>query len=258
MSATRTDESAVGGLEPLTHEEAMELQERELRRTVTMLKDLDDAAWKAPTDCPDWDVRTMYLHVLGACEAGASMRENLHQMRGAYSHRRRHGGPLEAALSDVQVRERASMQPTEVVDRLAAVAPGTVRGRRRIPALARHFARFAVDGPVHEKWSLGYLVDVIYLRDMWMHRVDASRAVGRPIELTADHDGRIVADVVAEWARRHGRPFRLELSGPAGGVFVHDADADDATHITMDAVEFCRVLAGRAEAEGLLATVVPF
>ena len=47
----------------------------------------------------------------------------------------------------------------------------------------------AIDGPVVERWTLGYLVDVIYLRDMWMHRVDTSRAVGRPLVLTAEHDG---------------------------------------------------------------------
>jgi len=35
--------------------------------------------------------------------------------------------------------------------------------------------------------------------------------------LTPDHDARIVADVVAEWAGRHGRPFTLHLTGPAGG-----------------------------------------
>ena len=39
------------------------------------------AAWKAPTDCPAWDIRAMYQHVLGACEAGASIRENVHQLR---------------------------------------------------------------------------------------------------------------------------------------------------------------------------------
>ena len=37
--------------------------------------------------CPDWDVREMYLHVLGTCEAGASMRENVHQRRRARKHR---------------------------------------------------------------------------------------------------------------------------------------------------------------------------
>ncbi|MDX1382582.1 MAG: hypothetical protein R3190_03005, partial [Thermoanaerobaculia bacterium] len=45
------------------------------------------------------------------------------------------------------------------------------------------------------------LFDTILTRDTWMHRTDLAEATGRPLELTADHDGRIVADVVAEWAR---------------------------------------------------------
>ena len=73
--------------------------------------------------------------------------------------------------------------------------------------------------------------------------------------LTADHDGRIVADVVAEWAKRHHQPFTLELTGEAGGNFKAGVGGN---HIVIDAVEFCSVLAGRAEANGLLSTVVPF
>ena len=172
-----------------------------------MLRSLDDAAWTAATDCPAWDVRAMYQHVLGACEAGASIRENVHQLRRARAYRKQHGGPLEAALSAVQVRERADLSPAQIVERLAAIAPKTVRGRARTPALVRNHAKLAVDGPVIETWKLGYLIDTIYLRDLWMHRVDAARALDRPLELSADHDGRIVADVVAEWARRHGKPF---------------------------------------------------
>ena len=73
-----------------------------------------------------------------------------------------------------------------------------------------------IDGPVFEKWALGYLIDTIYLRDLWMHRVDAAHVTGRDLVLAQDHDGRIVADVVAEWARRHGQPFTLTLTGRAG------------------------------------------
>ena len=91
-----------------------------------------------------------------------------------------------------------------------------------------------------------------------MHRVDVSHALNRPLELTPDHDGRIVADVVAEWGRRHGKAFVLELAGPAGGSYAHDQDLPGSEHISMDAVEFCRTLAGRQQATGLLATVVPF
>ena len=73
--------------------------------------------------------------------------------------------------------------------------------------------------------------------------------------LTAEHDGRIVADVVAEWARRHGQPFTLELTGTAGGTFDVGTGGES---IALDAVEFCRLLAGRGEATGLLTTIVPF
>ncbi len=96
----------------------------------------------------------------------------------------------------------------QITERLTAVAPRTVRGRTRTPAAVRNHARLAVDGPVHETWKLGYLIDTIYLRDLWMHRIDAVRALGRPPELSADHDGRITADIVAEWARRKHLPSR--------------------------------------------------
>ena len=252
----------VSTISPLTHDEALRMQGVEFDRAVTMLESLDAAAWAAQTDCPDWDVRHMYLHVLGACEAGASTVENVRQLGKAMLHRRRSAGPLEAALSSVQVRDRAELTPEQIVSRLRAVAPKTLRGRGRVPAALRQRVRVPVDGPVVEKWSLGYLLGTIYLRDLWMHRVDASRATGAQLELTTDHDRRIVADVVAEWARRHGRPFVLELSGVAGGTYTRaapaDADAPAAERRSLDAVEFCRTMAGRQAGDGLLTTIVPF
>jgi uncharacterized protein (TIGR03083 family) len=98
-----------------------------------LLRSLDDASWSTPTDCPAWDVRAMYQHVLGACEAGASMRENIRQLRRARAHRKQHGGPLEAALSAVQVRERADLSRAQITERLTAVAPRSVRTRRPGP-----------------------------------------------------------------------------------------------------------------------------
>jgi uncharacterized protein (TIGR03083 family) len=255
MTMTTTDVTTIA---PLTHDEATRLQGVELGRTLTMLRGLDPAQWAVGTDCPAWDVRAMYQHVLGACEAGASIRENVHQLRAGYAHRKTHGGALEAALSDVQVRERAELTPAQIVERLAAVAPRTVRGRRRTPGLVRNHAKLKVDGPVHETWKLGYLIDTIYLRDTWMHRVDTAHALGLALELSADHDGRIVEDVVAEWARRHGKPFVLELSDPAGGTFAHEPDAANVERLSLDAVAYCRTLAGREPATGLLTTIVPF
>jgi uncharacterized protein (TIGR03083 family) len=248
----------VATIEPLTHDEAIRRQAHELDCTLALLRSLDGPAWTAVTDCPAWDVRAMYQHVLGACEAGASIRENVHQLRRARAHRKQHGGPLEAALSAVQVRERASLGPAQILERLTVIAPKTLRGRARTPAFVRNYAKLAVDGPVYETWKLGYLIDTIYLRDLWMHRADVAHALHRPLELSSDHDGRIVADIVAEWARRHGKPFVLDLTGPAGGTYAHRPDLPQTGPISLDAVEFCRTLAGRGQATGLLTTIVPF
>lgn len=253
MTPTTTDVTTIA---PIDHTEAMQLQAAELDRGLDLLRSLGPDDWSTPTVCPDWDVRQMWLHVLGACEAGASMRENTHQMSAAMRRRRRDGTTLEAGLSGIQVAERADLSPDELIERLDRIAPKTVAGRRRTPRPMRAF-KMKVDAPVVEKWSLGYLIDVIYLRDLWMHRVDTTDATGSELVLTADHDGRIVADIVAEWARRHGQPFTLELTGDAGGSFAAGSGGES---IRMDAVEFCNVLAGRGDgtATGLLATIVPF
>lgn len=236
------------------HGEAMALQATELDRAVAVLRTLDDDQWRARTVCPDWDVRQMWLHVLGACEAGASMRKNFHQMRLARKRRKDFGVSLEAGLSGVQVAEREHLSPDDLVERLELIAPKTVKGRSRTPRPMRAM-KIGIDAPVVEKWSLGYLIDIIYLRDAWMHRVDTARATGVELVLTADHDGRIVADVVAEWSRRHGQAFTLTLTGPAGGRFSTGSDGES---YTFDAIEFARILAGRGQADGLLSQIVPF
>lgn len=242
-------------LAPLDHEQAMALQHEELQRIITLLESLEEREWSMPTECPAWDVRRLSLHLLGACESGASSTEMLRQMQRAFRRRRRDGGPLEAALSATQVEARESLTPAEVVAALRVVAPKCVHGRRRMPSAMRNGVSMKVDGPVVERWRLGYLVDTIYLRDLWLHRVDLCRATGRVFECTAEHDGVVVADVVREWSTRHGQPYRLLLTGPAGGEFASGIAGDT---VELDAVEFCRMVGGRTTGEGLLATIVPF
>jgi len=110
-------------------------------------------------------------------------------------------------------------------------------------------------GGREEAWTIGYLIDVILTRDPWMHRADIARATGTDLVLTAEHDGVLVADVAAEWAARHGQPYTLHLTGPAGGTWSR---GDGGPLIETDAVEFCRALSGRSHADGLLAVQVPF
>lgn len=232
------------------HEGAL-LQRAENRRLVALLRTLDTEAWSAPTDCPEWTVRDMAAHVLGGLEGSAAPWEGARQMWFA----RRCDRTFVDGLGVVQIRDRASATPDEIVGRLEAVTDRGVRARERVPAPIRALPlRFATPGGV-ERIRLRDLLETIYLRDAWMHRVDIARATGAQLVLSADHDGRIVADVVGEWARRHGQSFRLDLDGSAGGRF---AEGDEGEEIHLDAVEFCRILAGRATGAGLLTQEVPF
>jgi len=256
MTATDHRTVDVTSLGPLSHQEGLDLFAAELDQLLALMQTLSPEDWTAQTECPDWDVRRMMLHVLGAGEGGASFREFGHQMMAARRYQKEHGGPQEAALSATQVADRLALDPQALMARFTTMAPACVRARRRLPSLMRK-ASLTVDGPVVERWTLGYLIDTIYLRDAWMHRIDVCRATGHAPVLTPEHDGRIVADVVAEWSRRHGQPFTLVLDGPAGGTFVAGRSGE-GEHLHLDAVEFCRTLAGRLPGSGLLATVVPF
>jgi len=231
----------------------MRLAATEYERFATVLLDLDAEDWSRRTECPDWDVRAMAGHVLGMAEMAASFREGSRQQKAA----RKLGGPFIDALTAVQVDARAALTPQQVTRRFGRVGPRAARARRRTPGLIRRRAMPEPQavGDRTETWTLGYLIDTILTRDPWMHRVDITRATGKPLELTPDHDAVLVADVVLEWAARHGQPCRLHLTGVAGGRWTFGAGGPDLDH---DAIDFCRALSGRGPATSLLGTQVPF
>ena len=229
----------------------MEIADGEYRRLLELLRTLEPADWRAPTDCVGWDVHAVVAHLSGAAASAASPRETVRQAR--MGERSQEGNAMVDRMNAVQVGERAHLAPEELVSDLERTAARGMRARRRLPGLIR-----AVPMPFGEPLGtrpLGYLMGRIYTRDAWMHRVDLARATGRELLLTPDHDGRIVADVVEEWADRHGQPFTLTLIGPAGGTFSRGVGGPVTE---SDAVEFCRALSGRAAGGGLLAHPVPF
>ena len=249
-----TTSTTVGTVTPLARPETLALAATENQRVLELLRSLGDDDWSRPTDCPDWDVRALAGHVLGGMEAFASFGEFMHQMRRG----RKAAGdrPFIDGMTEVQVRDRAGLTREQLLGRLAEVGPRAARARGRVPGLLRRLPlKQELPGGTKETWPMGYLLDVILTRDTWMHRVDIARATNRPLVLSPDHDGRIVADVAAEWARRHGQPFSLHLGGPAGGRFTSGNGGEE---ITIDAVEFCRILSGRATGAGLLTQEVPF
>lgn len=235
----------------LQRETAARLAATEYERVAVQLEQLSPGQWSSPTDCPDWDVRAMAGHMLGMVQMVASMPEMIRQQLAATRRAKREGSVMIDALTALQVEQNAHLSTDELVERVRRLAPKAVRARRRAPGLMRK--QTMPDGD--EWWTMGYLLDVILTRDPFLHRVDIATATGTTMTATADHEGVIVGDVVAEWASRHGSAYDLELTGPAGGHWRH---GEAGERIIMDALEFCRTLSGRAPAEGLLRTQVPF
>ena len=195
----------------------------------------------------------MVLHLLGSAEAQASVGEFVHQLR--------RGMPLNKVIdshhwvdgmNELQIRERGGLSNDELVAHVRAVGPKAVKGRWRTPPPARYIP--LPFGPPIGWAPLKYLLDVGFTRDIWAHRIDIHTAIGRPMRLTAGHDGRLVADIVAEWAGIHGQPFELVLDGSAGGKFTQGTAGE---RLEIDALDFIRTLSGRLPGTGVLSHPLP-
>lgn len=239
------------------HETAITLAAEEYARFARVLAGLADEDWQAPTSCPGWTVRDMAGHTLGMAELAASLPEMARQLSRAGRAAKRSGKAQIDELTDLQVRKHEQLGVADLVAAVERIGPRAVAGRRRRPALmrARTIIDSGPDGASPERWKVGYMTDTILTRDPWMHRSDIAEALGRPMELTPGHDGVVVADVVADWAHRHGQSYDLVLTGPAGGRWSSGAAGEV---ITLDAEQFCRTVSGRSPGAGLLTTFVPF
>ena len=240
---------------------AMRLAETEYRRVTDAVDALRPEDWTRSTDCTAWDVRQLVAHIAGQANLFSTPLEVMRQMRAAQARQQPNQASVDA-LTAFQVEERQHLGSEELRAELRRVGPRGAKGRRRVPGFIRRRRAPGTEvfNGVPERWSIGYVTDVILTRDPWMHRLDLARATGRDPLLTADHDGVIVADIVDEWARRHSKPYRLELTGPAGGSWGSGTGGEE---IVMAAPDFCRVVSGRPGPDGgqpwgLLTTQVPF
>ena len=238
----------------IAHDEAMAIAAVENRKFLEQLRSLEDADWTTPTACDLWDVRATAAHVVGSAAGQISPREFLRQVRA--------GKPVVAeiggqywwdGMNQIQVRERAGLSTDELIAEWERNAERARLARSKMPRLIARLPLLNLPAPVGRQ-PVGYLFDIGFTRDVWAHRMDITAATGRPMDLDADHDGRIVADIVAEWAASHGEPFTLELTGPAGGAFTAGRDGE---LVSIDTLDFIAILAGRAEGDGLLRNTLP-
>ncbi len=244
-TSTRPTTIDVNTIPAISRDESTQLAITEYASFTDLVRQLGSDDFGKPTDCTEWDVRTIIVHQVGAGEGHARWPEFFRQV--IMGMRLAKGRDPVDGLNDFHLRERADWTAERAIAELPDVQARAVRGRRRFPAPLRLIPG---SSPGVGRFSLGFLFDVVLTRDTWMHRVDISRATGREMILTSDHDGRIIADVVSDWARHHGRPFQLNLSGSAGGSYRQGSEGQE---ISMDAVEFCRTISGREKGTGLLA-----
>jgi uncharacterized protein (TIGR03083 family) len=215
-----------------------------------LLADLDEVGeqdWARPTDCTGWTVRDMVGHLLGAARGHASLPEFVRQAVWGARHKGEHSGSALDAMNAWQIRSVADLDAPRVVSDLRATAPRAVAGRMR---RARTLGWVPVGIDPAGSWQEGVptrttmadLCSTVLTRDVWAHRLDLARAVDRPLRVDPELDGRLVADLVADWGARHGRPFHLVLTGAAGGEF---RQGPGAAALELDALDFVRLMAGR-------------
>jgi uncharacterized protein (TIGR03083 family) len=232
----------------IKHDEAMAITAVENRRLWELLIDIKPDEWSLPTDCTRWDVRAIVVHLIAQAEAQGSPVEFVRQAMAGRKLMKEIGGiyPVDG-MNEAGLRARTHLTAEELPDRWSRVAAEALGFRRRMPAPIRALPLLRLDRGL---WKpIGYLYDIGFTRDVWMHRIDLSRAIGRTFDATAQHDGRIVADIIAEWATTHTDPLTLKLTGPAGGTYVRDS-ADDC--LEVDAIDCCRILSGRGSPVGVL------
>lgn len=256
---TRTS-VAVDTITPIQRDEVTGLALDTYERLLGLLRDLSPSQWRAATPCTGWAVDDIVGHLIGAAEGNARLRETLRQQLHGLRDRHRFGGSPLDAVNDLQVREHAGLEPARKIETLAAVYPDAIAGRMRLPALLRR-----IDVPNDPAGSmpegaptsinLGWLMDVVYTRDVWLHRLDIAIATDEDPRLGGAADARIVEDVVRDWATRHGQPFHLELTGAAGGAWHRGSGGPT---LSLPVRDFAFAVSHREPAEGLLRTFVVF
>lgn len=223
-----------------THEEWFELGQQVDRSFLETLRSLSEEEWQTPTVCSPWTVKDVVAHLIGWNEAVLSPTRLMQQAGNGWRTRKDHAGNWLDSTNQFQVDSLATAPPDRVLARFAELTPRFHKVRRRY---GRVTAPFPMKEPFSGTWvPLRFMFDTIFVRDHFMHHSDVCAATGRDLPV-GDAEKRIAHDAFREWAKKAGASVTLDLTGPAGGTFVRGTGE---TRIRGDAIELCRVLAGRS------------
>ncbi|MFN8380050.1 MAG: maleylpyruvate isomerase family mycothiol-dependent enzyme [Anaerolineae bacterium] len=240
----------------LTHFESLRLSTEEFRRFLALIETLSGEEWSQPTACSLWTVKDIVAHQAAHVSSFRSIRSFAAQLNPALlKPYRKAGMNMLDAWNQSQVDLRRESSSAELVAEIRAGGDSFLKGRDRVPAWVRG-PNLPLPG-TDQRRSLGYLFDLIYTRDMWMHRHDICDATGRAMVADATHDGRIVALVARDLAEKARvglgkRAAILHLTGPAGATYRIGSDSSPEAKIELDAMLFCVLTSGRMKASDVL------
>lgn len=231
--------------------DARRVAEAEYRALLTQLRALDQEQWAMATECEPWSVRDMVAHLAGAAEEAVRLRVQLRHLREA---RRRIGeADFVDVLNEQQLADREGQGDDELLAELTALAQRAPKARMKTPGFIRRRPLPKEAGGLPGD-TMAYLLDVIYTRDIWMHRIDIARATGGPLAASgAEKDvvSQLVRDLDRGWA---GDPITLTLTGSGGGRWLIGSapDAETVPSVELDSVAAARLWSGRSDETGLL------
>lgn len=239
----------------LSREEVIPLAREELARFLTLVETLSPDDWDRPTECSLWTVKDIVAHQASHVFGLTHYREMLDQFF-PLNFREYTGKGMNNldAANQRQVDQRASWTPEQIIAEIRDNSEASLTGRQRFPILLRWLR---IGAPGYEgRFSIGELIDNIYTRDMWMHRLDICHATGREMVQTADHDGRITALVVRDLdkhlsAKLNGRGLIYHLTGKAGGEWTVGGGSSSAA-VSLDVLDFHRLASGRISGQQAL------
>jgi uncharacterized protein (TIGR03083 family) len=237
--------------------QATDLLEETWRSTISVGRDLTEAEWARPTDCPGWTVKDHVSHLIGT----ERLLQGLPRFEVDPGTRPYVRNPI-GELNEREVEARRHLSGAEVLaefEELVNVRLATLRGGD-----AAYFAQ-----PAATPTGPGTVLDFLDIRvlDFFVHEQDIRRAIGRPGHLgggPAEHTiTRLIRTLPIVVGKRAAAPEGstsvIAIEGPvertvpivveAGRANVVDqVPAEPAVTVRMDTETFLVLAVGREEA----------
>ena len=230
---------------PVAHAEAGQLSRTEFERVLALLESQDGADWQQPTYCTEWNVRDMVAHLAGAMTGSTSLREFVRQ-NVTHPYVKAAAYPVDGT-NRLQIEERAKQNTADIIAEFRQNGPIAIKNRQKLPWLVRQL-------PIPGVGNFGYLMDIIYPRDEWMHRYDICAATGKKMVITQEHDGRILNLVLLDIAKKlqkpsAGRTIVLHITGALSGTYQFGSSTEPDCTLAIDLFDFHLRASERISAE---------